>query len=198
MVMAATVACLGLAVALGTGVVHLDQVANRAVHSQAGEPLTGWVFVVTTLGATPVLVGVTLCAAIGLAVHGRWRGAIAIVLAYAVTDATVAVVKLVVSRPRPDENLTEASGFSFPSGHSATSMAVYGCLAFALARGCRGVPRAAFVLAGVGIVVLIGLSRIYLGVHYPSDVLAGWITGAAILIPAWVVASRLWPATARA
>ena len=194
--MAATVAVLGLAIAHGAGIVHLDVVANRAIHSHAAQPLTGWVFLVTTLGATPVLIAVTLAAAIGLAARGRWRAGLAIVLAYAVTDATVAIVKLIVSRPRPAEHLTEPSGFSFPSGHSAMSVAVYGCLAFALARGCRrGGARAAFVLAGVAVVALIGLSRIYLGAHYPSDVLAGWITGAAIMIPAWLVAGRIRPAT---
>jgi undecaprenyl-diphosphatase len=198
-VMAMAVAVLGLAIAHGVGIVHLDVVANRTVHSHAAEPFTSWVFIVTTLGATPVLIAVTLAAFIGLAARGRWRAGLAIVLGYAVTDATVALVKLIVSRPRPEENLTEASGFSFPSGHSAMSVAVYGCLAVALARGCRARgARAAFVLAGIGLVVLIGLSRIYLGVHYPSDVLAGWITGAAILIPAWIVAGRVRPAPARA
>ena len=190
---------LAIAVAAGAELVRYDVLANRAVHSHAAEPMTTWVFVVTTLGATPVLIAVTLCAALTLGLRGRWRSAVALVVAYLVTDVTVAVVKLIVSRPRPEENLTDANGFSFPSGHSAMSMAVYGCLAFALARACRGgLPRAVVAAAGVGIVVLVGLSRIYLGVHYPTDVVAGWITGAAILIAAWVFVSRLRPAAAAA
>lgn len=189
--MVAIVVLLGIAVEAGAHLVTVDRAANEAVHEQTREPVTGWVFVVTALGSTYVLIAVALLAALGLALRGRWRSALALIVAYAVTDLTVAVVKLVVERPRPEANLTEAGGFSFPSGHSAMSMAVYGCLAFALARACRGFPRAACALVGATLVVAIGLSRIYLGVHYPSDVLAGWITGAAIVIGTWLIATRL-------
>ena len=190
--MVGLVIALGLAVELGgPQLVNFDRAANQTVHDHAREPVTGWAFVLTALGSTYVLVAVALAAALGLWLRGRWRSALALIVAYAITDATVAVAKLVVSRPRPDANLTEAGGFSFPSGHSAMSMAVYGCLAFALARTCRGFPRAACALAGAAIVVAIGLSRIYLGVHYPSDVIAGWITGAAIFIATWLIAPRV-------
>jgi undecaprenyl-diphosphatase len=189
--MVAIVVLLGIAVEFGANMVTFDHAANQTVHDQTREPITGWVFVVTALGSTYVLIAVALAAAAGLALGGRWRSGLALVVAYAITDVTVAVVKLVVERPRPDANLTEASGFSFPSGHSAMSMAVYGCLAFALARTCRGFPRLACALAGTALVVGVGLSRIYLGVHYPSDVIAGWITGAAILTATWLLLVRL-------
>jgi undecaprenyl-diphosphatase len=189
--MVAIVVLLGIAVEAGAQITTFDHAANQTVHEHAREPVTGWVFVVSALGSTFVLIAVALLAALGLALRGRWRSALALIVAYAITDLTVAVVKLVVERPRPEANLTDAGGFSFPSGHSAMSMAVYGCLAFALARACRGFPRLACALAGATLVVAIGLSRIYLGVHYPSDVLAGWITGAAIGIATWLVATRL-------
>ena len=196
--MVAVVVALGIAVEAGAHIVSFDRAANQTVHDHAAEPVTGWVFVLTALGSTFVLIGVALAAALGLALRGRWRAAIALIVAYAITDATVAIVKLIVSRPRPDASLTEAGGFSFPSGHSAMSMVVYGCLAFALARAVRGFPRVAFALAGAALVVAIGLSRIYLGVHYPSDVVAGWTTGAAILIVTWMLAGRLRPRTTAA
>ena len=189
--MVAIVVLLGIAVEAGANVVTFDHAANQTVHDHTRDPVTGWVFVITTLGSSYVLIAVALAAALGLALRGRWRSAVVLIVAYAVTDATVAIVKLIAERPRPDANLTEANGFSFPSGHSAMSMAVYGCLAFALARACRGFPRVACGLVGAAIVVAIGLSRIYLGVHYPSDVLAGWITGAAIFIATWLIATRL-------
>ncbi|HEX8645536.1 MAG TPA: phosphatase PAP2 family protein [Thermoleophilaceae bacterium] len=185
------VVLLGIAVEAGANIVAFDRAANQTVHEHAREPVTGWVFIISALGSTFVLIAVALLAALGLALRGRWRSAMALIAAYAVTDLTVAVVKLVVERPRPEANLTDAGGFSFPSGHSAMSMAVYGCLAFALARACRGFPRAACAIAGATLVVAIGLSRIYLGVHYPSDVLAGWTTGAAIVIAVWLAGSRL-------
>lgn len=191
--MVGVVVALGVAVEAGADIVTFDRAANQTVNDHATDPVTGWAFVITMLGSSYVLIAVAVSAALGLTLRGRWRAAVAIVVAYVITDATVAVVKLIVSRPRPDASLTEANGFSFPSGHSAMSMAVYGCLAFALARACRGFPRVACALVGAALVVAIGLSRIYLGVHYPSDVLAGWITGAAILIATWLVASRLQP-----
>ncbi|HEX8744782.1 MAG TPA: phosphatase PAP2 family protein [Thermoleophilaceae bacterium] len=187
----ALVVLLGLAVEAGADIVSFDHAANQTVHDHAREPVTGWAFVITALGSTYVLIGVALAAALGLALRGRWRSGLTLIVAYMVTDLTVAVVKLIVERPRPDANLTEAGGFSFPSGHSAMSMAVYGCLAFALARACRGFPRVACALGGAAIVVAIGLSRIYLGVHYPSDVFAGWITGATIFVGTWLIAPRV-------
>jgi membrane-associated phospholipid phosphatase len=196
--MVAVVIALGVAVEAGADLVTFDRAANQTVHDHAMQPVTGWVFVLSALGSTYVLIGVVLSAALGLMLRGRWRASATLVVAYVITDATVAVVKLIVSRPRPDASLTEASGFSFPSGHSAMSMVVYGCLAFALARAVRGFPRVAFALAGGLLVVAIGLSRIYLGVHYPSDVIAGWTTGAAILIVTWMLAGRLRPRTAPA
>jgi undecaprenyl-diphosphatase len=193
--MVAVVIALGIAVEAGAHLVTFDRAANQTVHDATAEPVTGWVFVLTALGSTYVLIGVVLSSALGLMLRGRWRAAATLVVAYVVTDATVAIVKLIVSRPRPDASLTEAGGFSFPSGHSAMSMVVYGCLAFALARAVRGFPRVAFALCGAALVVAIGLSRIYLGVHYPSDVIAGWTTGAAILIVTWMLAGRLRPRT---
>ncbi|HEX8053464.1 MAG TPA: phosphatase PAP2 family protein [Thermoleophilaceae bacterium] len=196
--MAMVVVALGVAVEAGTSVVSFDRGANRAVHAHAAEPVTGSAFVLSALGSTFVLVGVVLAASLGLAVRGRRRASVALISAYVVTDATVALMKVLVARPRPGESLTHAGGFSFPSGHAATSMAVYGSLAFVFARARRGLPRVAFALAGGALVTLIGLSRIYLGVHYPSDVVAGWITGAAITIAAWTIASRLRPRRAPA
>ena len=194
--MVAVVVALGVAVEAGAHLVTFDRAANRSVHEAAADPVTGWAFIVTTLGSVQVLIAVTLAAAIGLALRGRWRSALVLIVAYAVTDATVALVKMTVERPRPDAKLTEAGGFSFPSGHSAMSMAVYGCLAFALARACRAsLPRVAFAAAGAALIVAIGLSRIYLGVHYPSDVIAGWITGGAIVTVAWMVLLRIAPRT---
>jgi len=192
--MVTVVIALGVAVEAGADIVSFDRATNQTVHDHTAEPVTGWAFVITALGSTYVLIGVALSSALGLTLSGRWRSGLALLVAYAMTDVTVAVVKLIVSRPRPDASLTEAGGFSFPSGHSAMSVAVYGCLAFALARACRGFPRVACALVGFALVVGIGLSRIYLGVHYPSDVLAGWITGGAIVIATWIVASRLRPA----
>jgi membrane-associated phospholipid phosphatase len=87
-------------------------------------------------------------------------------------------------RERPNVNrIIEADGFSFPSGHSMGSITYYGFLVYLILRSARK----PLSKAGLGIllclvILLIGISRIYLGVHYPSDVLAGYMAGGAWLI----------------
>jgi undecaprenyl-diphosphatase len=93
------------------------------------------------------------------------------------------VLKMIFRRPRPElHRLAEAAGYSFPSGHSMNSLIFYGFAAYLLIR--YGRHRSRYLFAGViGILVLlIGVSRIYLGVHYASDVLAGFLVSTGWLI----------------
>lgn len=91
-------------------------------------------------------------------------------------------LKMWIERPRPEiENMmVDASGYSFPSGHAAVSMAVFAMIAYLI---YKHVPsKAKRIPAMIGLVVLsivIGISRIYLGVHFASDVLGGWCLGLA-------------------
>jgi undecaprenyl-diphosphatase len=133
----------------------------------------------------------------GLAVARRWR--VSIVLAVAAVgmavwsvDLIVSAVKAAVDRPRPFETLAGvhtligAGGSSFPSGHSATSAAA--CVFVS-----RLVPR--LLPATATIAIAIAFSRIYVGVHYPSDVLGGLAIGAVVgwVAAALVVRSPRWP-----
>ena len=93
----------------------------------------------------------------------------------------VNAAKAGVDRPRPAGPLVETSGSSFPSGHAAYST-IWIALAVVVARALPGVAsRAALVGGAVAIAAVVGLSRIYLRVHYWSDVAAGWALGAAVL-----------------
>ena len=92
------------------------------------------------------------------------------------------LMKSLVGRPRPAivSHLTEAAGLSFPSGHSFNSAAVYMSIALALASlsDRPGVRRS--LIAGAALIsALIALTRVWLGVHYPSDAIAGWLGGMA-------------------
>jgi membrane-associated phospholipid phosphatase len=94
------------------------------------------------------------------------------------------VMKLGFRRERPffADPLATESTFSFPSGHALVSLAVYGAIALLLARRISSHRRGALLLAATAIwVALIGFSRLYLGVHFLSDVLAGFAAGAAWL-----------------
>ena len=103
--------------------------------------------------------------------------ALTIVSGWAVNSA----IKALVGRPRPEivSHLTEAGGSSFPSGHSFNSAVVYISIALVFAAlSPRLTVRATIVLAAMLLTMLVALSRVWLGVHYPSDAIAGWLGGA--------------------
>ena len=101
------------------------------------------------------------------------------------------IIKNLVRRERPDQiyHLIKQGGYSFPSGHSITSMFEFGILIYLVRANVQN-RKAANVLTVI-IAVCIGLSRIYLGVHYPSDVLAGWALGIAVMMVVIEIADRL-------
>lgn len=100
-------------------------------------------------------------------------------------------LKELIKRDRPSAEgwLVEVDSFSFPSGHAMVSILFYGLLAYLLWVNVRQTWRAAWLIPSVAVLVIlcIGLSRIYLGVHYPSDVLAGYTAGGLGLIGCMVI-----------
>jgi undecaprenyl-diphosphatase len=107
------------------------------------------------------------------------------------------LIKVLVARPRPSVAplITTASGFAFPSGHATQTVAVLGALAY-LASGWTGHWSAKVALWAAAVVgaLVVGLSRVYLGVHWPSDVIGGWALGslwlAALLMTLSAVRGR--------
>jgi undecaprenyl-diphosphatase len=107
-------------------------------------------------------------------------------------------LKAWIARPRPAlvPHLAQVTDASFPSGHAMVSAALYLTLALMLAEGAKGwAARVAIVAFGATLAVLIGCSRVYLGVHWPSDVLAGWSFGTAWALA--VFAGNRWIKRAR-
>jgi len=191
--MVTAIAALAEAVTSIAAVSRLDVTVVGEVSDSAAQPVNHLVIAITTLGATDVLLFVTAIALATLAALRHWHGCLTLALSIATTEAVVTAVKLLVSRPRPPagDAVTDASGFSFPSGHAATTVAVYAVLTLVLARRCCGRTRIAVALAGALVVLAVGASRVYLGVHYPTDVVAGWLTGATLALGSWLVATRL-------
>jgi len=94
-------------------------------------------------------------------------------------------IKAIVMRPRPDQAmfLIEQGGWSFPSGHSITSMFFYGMAIWLIRRNVTDRRLADILTVLLAIpMILIGVSRVYLGVHYPTDVLAGWCLGVLVVV----------------
>jgi membrane-associated phospholipid phosphatase len=134
---------------------------------------------ITVLGAPFVVFPLAAIGAVLLAARRRWAELGVLVAGMAIALVGVHELKDIVDRPRPEGGLLDASGSSFPSGHAAYST-FYVWLAVTIVMRLRpGMARGtAVVLAGIGLTALVGLSRVYLGVHYLSDVNAGWALGA--------------------
>jgi undecaprenyl-diphosphatase len=143
----------------------------------------------TALGSLTLLALVVLVAGVPLVRLGNRRGALQLVLAMLGVGLWTYLTKNVFSRARPDlvYRLLDVSGYSFPSGHSSGSAALYVTLALVLRRHVRTLHGRTLLVAGCSAMALaIGLSRVYLGVHYPSDVASGLCfgTGWALLLAA--------------
>lgn len=137
---------------------------------------------ISALGSMSVLIGTALIVAIGRVICGRWRDAIALIMVMITSIALNTIAKAMIARPRPDlfEPATQVFTNSFPSAHAMVSAA----LAVALVAGSGGTRALRLYLAAIAALLtgLIGISRIYLGVHWPSDVIAGWALGVACAI----------------
>jgi membrane-associated phospholipid phosphatase len=131
-------------------------------------------------GSTPSLIVIVLVTGGLLAWKGRRADALLVVIGSAGALALGPVLKAIVERPRPalSDHVVFVNSWSYPSGHSLNSMAVLGLLTVLAVRERPGaVRRTALAALGGFLVVVVGFSRVYLGVHWPSDVLAGWLIG---------------------
>jgi undecaprenyl-diphosphatase len=148
----------------------------------------------TALGGTGVLTLVTLAAVGYLLLAGQRRAAALAVTAVTGGILVSTLLKLGFDRPRPDlvPHATEVYTASFPSGHSMMAAVAWFTLAAVLARVLATPLLKAYVLLIAALtVLLVGASRVYLGVHWPTDVLAGWSAGAAWAALCWLAARWL-------
>jgi len=157
-----------------------DETAIELVeHLQTGA-LTSVAKVISFLGSTGLTWALALIGAALLAWRRRWAEFWVLLAGMTITQVGLEALQSSVDRPRPPEPLVDASGSGFPSSHAAHSV-IYLWLAVTIVLRLRpGMARAtAVVVAGIVLTALIGLSRVYLEVHYLSDVSAGWALGAA-------------------
>jgi undecaprenyl-diphosphatase len=170
---------------------QFDSYIRAAVHQWATPALTRFMFAVTWMGS----VGLAIVAILAFALfrHFLWRRA-AIWLLVTLTGAAILSLglKSAFHRPRPVPFFGHMPHtYSFPSGHSLFSFCLYGVLAGLLAdRAQSKLLRVLIWVIAAALILTIGLSRIYLGIHYPSDVLAGYLAG-AIWVSTMLVLDRL-------
>ncbi|GAC1362978.1 MAG: hypothetical protein NVSMB32_04020 [Actinomycetota bacterium] len=174
-------------------VVGIDAPTSGFMAQHRSGALTTAVKAFTHLGGVAATLAIAAAVIGFLLVRKKSYGAAAFVaLLVASGDASYALVKMLVHRPRPAGALLEVSSFSFPSGHALGSTALFLGLAWLVCRRRAGLGgKVAVWLAAALLVALIGLSRLYLGVHYATDVLGGDLLGLAWLAT-WATALLAW------
>lgn len=156
-----------------------DSAVTSFIRYPTGQALDSFMLFVTKLGSGEVMLAVTIIILVVFVLRGWRREAIALLICLAGAGVLNQVLKVLFARSRPDLfSIIEETGYSFPSGHSMVSFCVYGFVAYTFSRNFSSIRQRGLVFSVAGIVVaLIGISRIYLGVHYPTDVLAGFVAG---------------------
>jgi undecaprenyl-diphosphatase len=164
----------------------LDGTWRNWVLDHRSAVLTDVMIGASRFGSTPSLLAIAAAVAAWLAWRRR-RAESALIIAAAAGMLVGPLLKAVIGRPRPvtTDHLMLVNSWSYPSGHSLNSMLVFGILTVL---ALRGPLRALVLLTGMVLIGTVGFSRVYLGVHWPSDVLGGWLIGALWLTVCLTVA----------
>lgn len=155
-------------------------------------------FDLTAIGG-PTVLGLVVISVVGfLLLQARYRTALVILITAASGEVANNVLKNFFERARPDvvPHLRSVDSTSFPSGHAMESAIIYLTLGAMLMRLAEGRLTKIYCMAmAILVTLLVGVSRVYLGVHYPTDVVGGWIFGFAWASICWLVERRLEPVT---
>lgn len=152
------------------------------------EPLLDFIFkLITFLGDAPSVIVITALFSLWAVNKKRPDLFISLLVSLVASEVVGNIIKLLVARPRPDQALWLVSeqGYSFPSNHSMISMAFFGLIAYCAFKYVKTWSRNLIGTLFVIEAMLLPMSRVYLGVHYPIDAIAGWTLGAIVMV--WVV-----------
>lgn len=157
--------------------IDFDETIRGAIHSLSSPGLTQFFSTITFLGSQACVLGLSAIAAIVMLAKRQPRRAMLVAATMAGAELWLSLLKAAFHRPRPapffDTHLPPS--YSFPSGHALLSCCCYALLAVLGSACCRGSARWMIRVCAALLILAIGLSRIYLGVHYPSDVMAGYL-----------------------
>ena len=164
-------------------IVRFDVAIEAAIHANTNPGLVQGMIILSLAGSQLIVIAAIVLGAF-LALRRNWRDLLLLIVAVGGEELVNILFKNAFNRPRPvfSDPLALAAGFSFPSGHAMGSMVFYGLIAYFLMRRSKPIlERIMIVLTAALIVSIIGFSRVYLGLHYPSDVLGGYSAGLAWL-----------------
>ena len=173
-------------------VLPFDTVIREWVYARRNPGLNRVLIAITYLGnwQTVSLMGIFL-----LMVKSTRRSmGIPFVIISLSSTAVYKIVKGIFERPRPDlaVRLIEQGGYSFPSGHSMNGLVCFGILIYLIRRYCKNRKLANILTVLLGLLIFaLGCSRVYVGVHFPTDIIGGWSLGAAYLCAAIIVFEKI-------
>lgn len=166
--------------------VHLDLFIKEWLQVREVSWLIQLMRFITDLGSPMTFALLSIMVFIWLGRRKKWLEAVASYVCLLSAWLLMDCLKIVFARPRPmGEVFTVATGFSFPSGHAMISMAYYGFLAILLLTQYKSRWNRIFAVGLLGLIICIGFSRIYLNVHYFSDVMMGYVLGLLVLYANW-------------
>lgn len=184
---------LGISMHQGANWVHsLDQAGNDLLRNVISPNRTSFFKVMTHFGDAVTVV------ALGLVVtfiiyrfKSRELGTYFFATLLIGGGLAPTLLKLVFRRERPADKLIPESGFSFPSGHATGSMVLYGLLILIAMVALRHfLMKMILILVSLALLLLVGWSRVYLGVHYPTDILGGFLLGLSLIFISWSLYRR--------
>jgi len=155
----------------GSLIYKIDFSIQESIFSLRGDGLTDFMKFVTNFGDKIIVFPLTFFIILYLFFKRKYDFLLALVSSAFVSAATVYLTKLLFARERPADALIFVDGFSFPSGHAMVAIAFYGILTyFAYTSSKYAFERYLSVFVGLSVIILVSFSRLYLGVHFPSDV----------------------------
>lgn len=163
---------------------EMDQTVELAVHSLDTPVLDVVMRAFTFLGSPMAVIPIALAVIAWAVKRKETRAAVALVVVLIMTEALNVMLKHTFERPRPMlfQEIETLHSYSFPSGHAMAAAAIYGMMGVVASRLTKRRARPLLVVVLPVLIAMIGVSRVYLGVHWPSDVLAGFAAGAFIVL----------------
>ncbi len=159
--------------------VEVDIIVHNSLQQLRTPSIDNMMIAVTEMGDIQVVLPVIFAAMAWFVWHRLWQTSLYWLTAVGLAEILVKVMKLALHRPRPSLLYNGVERFSFPSGHATMSVVVYGLLAFLICREQRAWVRNSIAVLVTLVIALIAFSRLYLGVHWASDVIAGISFGLA-------------------
>jgi membrane protein DedA with SNARE-associated domain/membrane-associated phospholipid phosphatase len=162
------------------GVPRIDEAAADLATTLSMDPLIDAAKMLTEIGSFPVVAAAVLATAIWAASRRRWSDASVLVAGLALSWVLVHVAKAAYGRERPPGGLVDVDLSAYPSGHTAYAVALVACATILVRAGTGWAVRFAAVTVAICLVALVGVTRVYLQVHYLTDVVGGAALGLAV------------------